>query len=133
MPLEYPLNKIQTPLGIVADPTIPVEVLTKSGYRFFDFLLDTGADCTMLPKFIAHIIGVDLSKCKRTKSYGIEGKGITVYIGKIDIKLGIYLLKIKCLFSEEERTPFILGRIDIFSKFNIVFDNKYKKIRLTKI
>ncbi len=133
MSIEYPLNKIRNPLGIVADPTIPVEVLTKSGYRFFDFLLDTGADCTMLPKFMAQIIGINLSTCKRTKSYGIEGKGVTVHIGKIGIKIGKYPLKVKCLFSKEETTPFILGRMGIFSKFNIIFDSKREKIRLSKI
>lgn len=133
MAIEYPLNKIRTPLGTVADPTISIEVLTMSGYRLFDFLLDTGADCTILPKFMAGLLEIDLSACKRARSYGVEGKGVTVYIEKIDIKIDKYPLKIKCLFSEEETTPFILGRMGIFSKFNIIFDNKRKRIRLTRI
>lgn len=133
MSIEYPLPKIRTPLGTVADPTIPIEVLTTSGYRIYDFLLDTGADCTLVPKFMAQLTGVDLSTCKRTHSFGIEGKGVVVYIGIIDIKIAKYHLKIKCLFSEEETTPFILGRMGIFSKFNIFFDNKHKRIKLSRI
>jgi len=133
MSIEYPLNKVQTALGTVADPTISIEVLTEAGYRFFDFLLDTGADCTMLPKAMASIAGMDLSKCKKATSYGIEGKGVSVYIGKINARIGKYTLKLKCLFSEEETTPFILGRMGLFSKFNIIFDNKNKKIKLSKI
>lgn len=133
MSIEYPLNKNKTSLGTIADPTITIEILTKYGYRFFEFLLDTGADCTMLPKFMAEIIGLDLTTCQRTKSFGIEGKGVLVYIGKIDIKIGQHYLKVKCLFSEDDTTPFILGRLGLFSQFNILFDNRNKKIRLTKI
>lgn len=64
---------------------------------------------------------------------GIEGEGISVRISKIDIKIGNTKLQIQCLFSPNETTPFILGRLGIFSRFNILFDNKHKQIKLTKI
>lgn len=88
----------------------------------------------MLPAYIAEWIGLDLSTCRRDTSYGIEGgKGVTVWAGKIPVKIGRQVLKIRCLFSKNEACPYILGRADIFDHFNIFFDNKRKRIVLTKI
>lgn len=133
MSLVYPLNDIQTSLGIISEPIIPVEVLTFEGYCSFDFLLDTGADCTMLPAHMAEILQIDLKKARKTHSMGIEGEGLSVRMSKINIKIGNTKLQIPCLFSPNETTPFILGRLGIFSHFNILFDNKHKQIKLTKI
>lgn len=133
MSLIYPLNDVQTSLGIIPEPIIPVQVLTFEGYRSFDFLLDTGADCTMLPAYVAEILRIDLKKARRAHSMGIEGEGIPVRIHEMDIKIGNHKLRIKCLFSPNETTPFILGRLGLFSHFNILLDNKHKRIKLTKI
>lgn len=131
--ITFPLKDKLTSLGIVPDPKITLLVLTKYGYEPFTFLLDTGADCTMAPASLAEDIGIDLQTCPIVHSWGIEGEGITTYAGKIKVMIGSEELEIKCLFSEKETTPYILGRMDIFSHFNITFDNANKVIILTKI
>jgi len=131
--IEFPLINKRTSFGIVPDSLIPVEILSKFGYQTLQFILDTGADFTMLPHHMADVIGIDLTTCPQSISYGIEGDGVKVYMGKIQIKIGQVELKVRCLFSEKETTPYILGRADIFSTFNITFDNQNKKIRLSKI
>ncbi|MBI5347086.1 MAG: retroviral-like aspartic protease family protein [Candidatus Aenigmarchaeota archaeon] len=95
----------------------------KEGYRKFKFLIDTGADCIMLPKYLAKYIGINLNSCKKKRSKGIEGHGINVYVGKIQIKIGDEEFKARCLFSERDDTPFLLGRMDIFdsTKFLYIF------------
>lgn len=133
MALEFPLHDVETSLGIVPEPIIPVELLTQEGYCPFDFLLDTGADCSMLPASMADLLGIVLKQGKKAQSVGIEGRGVLVYIHLIKVKIGNVLIQIKCLFSLNETTPFILGRHGIFSHFNILFDNKHKKIKLIKI
>ena len=133
MSIEFPLVNKRTNLGIVPDSLIPAELLTKFGYQTLQFVLDTGADFTMLPRHMADIIGIDLTTCSQSVSYGIEGEGIKVYMSKIQIKIGQVELKVRCLFSEKETTPYILGRADIFSILNITFNNRSKKIKLSKI
>lgn len=133
MSIEFPLVNKRTSLGIVPDSLIPAELLTKFGYQTLQFVLDTGADFTMLPHHMAEVIGIDLTTCPQGVSYGVEGEGIKVYMSKIQIKIGQVELKVRCLFSEKETTPYILGRADIFSIFNITFDNQNKKIKLSKI
>ena len=133
MPIKFPLGKKRISLGTVADPIVTLPVQTKFGYENFDFLLDTGADCTMLPKSLADELGIDLSRVKKERFYGIEGEGILVYIGRITLKIGKRPLRIRCVFSEKETTPFILGRMDIFSHFSIFFDNKNKFTQFIEI
>jgi hypothetical protein len=131
--IEFPLISKRTSFGIIPDSLIPVQVQTRFGYQTLQFILDTGADFTMLPHHMADIIGIDLKRCPQSVSYGIEGGGIKIFMGHIQIKISHVELKIRCLFSERETTPYLLGRADLFSVFNIAFDNKRRKIRFSKI
>lgn len=132
--MEFPILDKKTNLGILPDVKIPVFLFTKLGYQPVAFLLDTGADFTMLPKHLAEWVGVNLNSCPQDRSFGIEGnKGIKVWLAKIQVKICRHELEIRCLFSDNDACPYLLGRADIFSHFNILFDNANKKIRLTKI
>lgn len=133
MSIEFPLDKKLTTLGEVSDPVIIVDVLTKEGFLPFEFILDTGADCTVLPKHMAELTGIDLSFCKQDRTYGLKNEPLNVYIGNITIRISRYKFPIRCLFTEDDSTSLLLGRMDIFSRFNITFDNKNKKIKLVKI
>lgn len=128
MSIKFPLIDVHTKLGKIPTPLLTTSVLTKFGYQSYQFLLDTGADFTMLPRYMSEDIGVNLETLPQTHSYGIEDKGVKVYIGNIKIKLAAKKLKIRCLFSEKDTTPFLLGRIDLFTHFNITFNNKHKKV-----
>lgn len=132
--MEFPILEKKTNLSSLPDVKIPLHLCTKAGYQTVLFLLDTGADFTMLPKHIAEWLGIDLTTLPQDRSFGIEGgKGVTVWVGKIQVKICRHELKIRCLFSNNEACPYILGRADIFSHFNLLFDNAKNKIILTKI
>ena len=132
--MEFPLLNKETNLGTIPDVKIPVYLRTKAGYQRLLFLLDTGADFTMLPKHIAEWLDIDLTTLPQERSCGIEGgKGVAVWAGKIQVKICQYELEIRCLFSDNEACPYILGRADLFAHFNILFNNTKGKIILTKI
>lgn len=121
--IEFPYEKKLSFFGEVADPKIPVKVHTKEGYREFRFLVDTGADVTLLPRYAAEYIGVDLEESERMSVKGIEGIGLDAYAAQIKVRIGDRELEIRCLFAASDRVPFILGRTDIFDHFNLIFDN----------
>ncbi|PIV39923.1 MAG: hypothetical protein COS29_00030 [Candidatus Omnitrophica bacterium CG02_land_8_20_14_3_00__42_8] len=132
--MEFPLLEKNTTLGRLPDVKIPVLLKSKFGYQPSRFLLDTGADFSMLPAHIAEWLGIDLASCPKNRSSGIEGgKGVAVWLAKIQVKICRYELEIRCLFSENPACPYILGRADIFTHFNILFDNHANKIKLIKI
>ncbi len=118
---------------MIADPVVSIPVLTGCGYQMFDFLVDTGADCSVMPKCVARDINIDLSTLPKMHFCGIEGGNITAYLAKITVKITKNPVEITCALSSNEQSPFILGRKDIFSKFNILFDNKNKFVRFISI
>lgn len=132
--MEFSILEKKTTLGNIPDVEIPLLVKTRYGYQQMDFLLDTGADFTMLPAHLSKWLGINLNNLPKDRSYGIEGgKGVAVWAGKIRVKICQYELDIRCLFSDNDACPYILGRADIFSHFNIFFNNATGKIALTKI
>ena len=134
MPVEFPLGTKVISLGRVADPVIPVLLRTTKGYLPFDFLIDTGADCSMIPASIAEAeLGVKLSDCPHEIFFGIEGTGIRVYCGWLSLRIGPYPIRVRCVFSTREHCPLILGRMDLFRHFSITFDNRRDIIRFTQI
>lgn len=134
MPIDFPIGTKVVALGHVTEPVIPILIKTRNGYVPFDFLVDTGADCSMMPASIATLeLGINLARCPRQTFLGIEGKGLRVYCGSVIIKLGPYPLQIRCVFSPQEHTPLILGRMDIFDHFTLTFDNRRHRIRFTKL
>jgi len=126
--IEFPLSDVDTRFGIIPTPLLTIPVLTKFGYQSYQFLFDTGADFTMLPRYMSEDLGINLKTLPKARTFGIEDKGITVFIGKLEVKFATKELTVKCLFSEKDTTPFLLGRMDIFTNFSINFDNIRKKV-----
>ena len=133
MSIDFPYPAKKTSLGTELNPVIPIEILTLKGFATFDFLLDSGADFTLVPRRVVDLLGVDLKTAPSTRTFGVEGGGIRVFIGRITIRIGPEVLRIRCFFSERDDAPFLLGRMDVFSKFRIELDPKAKKIRFTKV
>lgn len=103
-------------------PKITIPVKTKFGYRKEVFLLDTGADITMLPCGARELFGGPFEESNRLV-YGIEGIGISIFKSKIGMKICEKEIDVRCVFSQRDNIPFILGRLDILDRFNIHFYN----------
>jgi len=131
--MEFPLSEKPTRFGRLPDPKIPVILHTLQGLVRVNFLLDTGADFTMLPKHLAAEMGIDLTHCPTDRSVGIEGRGIRVHLSPITVNIGPHQLTLRCLFAEREGIPYILGRADLFDHFSVTFDNRRKRIVLTRL
>lgn len=134
MPIEFPIGTKVISLGRVVEPVIPILIRTQGGYLPFDFLIDTGADCSMIPAAMAEAeLGVNLARCSRDLFFGIEGSGVRVYRGWLPLKIGNYPLRVRCVFSTHHHCPLILGRMGVFRHFSITFDNQRRVVRFSKI
>jgi predicted aspartyl protease len=104
--------------AMVPVPEIPLQIRTQYGYHLQWFLIDTGADISILPLRARHWIDCKLER-RPSKVYGLEGSGVVVYRSTITIRIGIREFRIRCLFSRRDDVPFILGRLDLLKKCNI--------------
>lgn len=130
--IRFPLLQKVTTFGAIPDALVSATLRTRSGPLKLQFILDTGADFTMLPHHMAELVGVDLKQVPSGRSLGIEGgRGIKTWLDTIEVAIGPHLVHLRCLFSENEQTPYLLGRADLFSFFTITFDTRRHAIFLT--
>ena len=90
-------------------------------------LIDTGADYTMLPRFLAEPLGVDLNRdCKVIETEGVGGKSkVFLKKTKIQAKIEQYARKIPVGFLAHDYIPPLLGRQEFFETFKVTFE-KFK-------
>lgn len=116
-------------VGKVFYPYVHVNLHTVQGWRSFRFIVDTGADLTTLPRYMAPILGIDLNKAKNSSTGGIGGSSIKTWETTIPIRIQTYELSIRCSITDDTQTPFLLGRVDLLEKhFSWYFDSRQHKI-----
>ena len=126
--------KTKTDFGETFYPELRVEVLLAAGvYQLFEFILDTGADCTMVPRNMANLVGIRLPSIPNASVAGISGGRMPAYKGKLKMRIRNEEFEVRCLFTKSNRTPFLLGRIDFFSFFDIHFYGRDCRIVLKKL
>lgn len=133
MSVDLPLGLKPTHRGIITNPKLPVEILTNVGWIPYLFLLDTGADFTMVPRRIAEMAGIDMVACPKGTAYGLEGGGVEVYRSVLRARIAEVELDLRCSIGEDDRMPFLLGRADFLERFEVSINVRERKIRLTPL
>jgi len=89
-------------------------------------IVDTGADYTILPRFMADSLGVDLEKdCRIFTTYGIGGGERVYFLPKIKVKLGSWERVIPVGFLERNEIPPLMGRHLFLETFETLFSSSY--------
>ena len=62
------------------------------------FLLDSGADLTMLPRSFGELMGLNIRRLPKRTVTGIEGRGMETFRGSLNLQIaGLNLPPIPCL------------------------------------
>jgi len=136
MALSFRYKSVNRPDGTkVRVPSIPITLNGKEKFESVG-LLDSGADISAIPKALAEILDLNLSK-KIDYAYGIGGK-----VESIESNLNIAIEKghehynfqipVKVILGNYD-FPILLGRVSIFDKFVITFDESKEKITLKRV
>lgn len=126
--LTFPYHHKQIEFGQIFNPFIYIPVKTKTNWQCLWFLVDSGADVTMLTLSLARKLGLNYDSKRKTKLYGIGKKSVDAYPGKIIIKLGQFKIAVRTYFIDAEDSTLLLGRLDMFERFNITFNTRNRKV-----
>lgn len=89
-------------------------------------IVDTGADYTLLPRFMADKLGVDLEKdCRIFTTFGIGGGERVYFLPKIKTKLGEWERTIPVGFLERNEVPPLMGRHLFLETFATLFSTNH--------
>ena len=119
--------------GRVFEPNLAVPVFTIDGIKKVEFLVDSGAVVSTIPKSIAdQVYGGNYEALERTVLRGFGGSESFGYTGTMKIKLGKdYNIDVPVVFSESDTTRAILGRKGFMEDITTKLDHKGKSICFT--
>lgn len=124
---KFPYRQKRISLGAVVDPLIQIHIKASYGWQPIWILVDSGADTTTLTVGLAQRLGIEFRRNDREKLYGIGDKAVYGYPGVVKFKLDGLTFKARAHFLEAKNNILLLGRMDLFDKFTIIFDNSQKK------
>lgn len=125
---SFPLGKKRISWGEVVDPLIQIKIKTSFGWLPVWFVLDTGADVTVLTVKFAESAGISFERARREKLAGIGDGAVYGYRGKIEVRLNGLSFETRAYFLDVEKNLLLLGRMDLFDKFSLFFDNEKKEV-----
>ena len=136
MTISFKYKTVNRPDGTeVKTPSIPVILKWKEQLETVA-LIDSGADISAMPKAVAEILGCDLSGNVEL-AYGIGGKVDSIQT-KINLSIGKgheqyeFQIPFKVILGHYD-FPILLGRLVLFDKFVISFDQSRDKISLKRV
>ena len=117
-------------LGAVFEPIVPLKIKTLQGYEEWEFLLDSGAVVSSLPRDWADKMGKDLSLMKRSTFRGFGNAKSFAYQGDMVVKIGDKDKAIPVVFTEAAGTKSLLGRKGFFQDYSVFFNHEDRQIEI---
>lgn len=119
--------------GTVLRPVADVILEYKNRKAEAVMYIDSGADITMVPLELGKALGFkQYPKDEILEIRGVSGSGVPYIIKRANIILNDEKLKIRLAWALTEEVPLLLGRMDIFPKFKIIFDERQESIIFDK-
>jgi len=119
--------------GEVFEPMIKIPLYYPSeGYVTKEFLLDSGALVSSLPREEAKKMGLSLAKLPRSTFGGFGNTTSFAYRSEVKLKLGDQEVIVPAVFTEAAGTKPILGRSGFFERYNIYFNSTIERIEIRR-
>lgn len=115
-------------LGLIHRPVAQVFFWSEKGKIWSDIwmIVDTGADYSLLPRFWADKLSIDLERdCKIFNTYGIGGGERVYFLPRIKVKLGEWERIIPVGFLERNEIPPLMGRHLFLETFETLFSSNH--------
>lgn len=91
--------------------------------------VDSGADITMIPFRFGKALGLKQRPSdKILEIKGVSGSGVPYVIKRVNLILNKRKLSVRIAWALMEEVPLLLGRMDVFNRFKITFDEKQELI-----
>lgn len=120
----FPYATKQIEEGKLIEPLVTLELQTRNGFLSIKFLVDSGADVTTLPYApYASLFAYRKNPREKITVGGVEGRGVAAYPFLLTARIGRETISIRAFFIESNTEP-LLGRLDVWARFSISFDNK---------
>lgn len=126
--IEFPFEEIHTPRGILLRPKATVRLIGPSESLNLECLVDSGADTTVVTWEVGQYLGWTVAPVENPHTLnGISGS-LPCYLRKIEMEIGGIRFHSTVMWALSDDLPNLLGREDIFDRFNIEFRQPERKV-----
>jgi len=118
-------RKEKSSLGVVLRPI--AEVILKNGDFAVEIpmYIDSGADISMIPFHFGRALGFKQEENDTIQEIkGVSGAGVPYILKEATLVLNGKRLKVRIAWALVEEVPMLMGRMDIFDKFRVIFDER---------
>jgi len=127
--IKFPYQKERSKLfGEIYRPVIKFEIETKLGWIPIIAYVDSGADVTLLPASFIKALEIKVEEEEIKEIRGIGDAKVPVIIKDVRMKIGNVIFNAKVAIALIEDVPYLLGRENVFDKFEICFKQKEKVV-----
>ncbi|MFH1200581.1 MAG: retropepsin-like aspartic protease [Candidatus Micrarchaeota archaeon] len=130
---EFQFKPVETDSGTIFRPLITVTVECAGKSRFVEFLVDSGADFSLLGAEFAAQLGMDLSEGRKREVRGVQGHKIVCVEKKVLLTVpGFGNPFESSVIVGHDLRPIhnLLGRDNFFHHYRVGFDQKERKLVL---
>jgi hypothetical protein len=113
-------------------PVIPIEIVRDDLVVRYEVLVDSGADCNIVPAEIGELLGIDILEGLESEVGGISGKREPYYIHTVTIRIGGWDHEVEMGFMPN-MSSFgygVVGQRGFFNIFRVQFDHRKEEIEL---
>ena len=129
MALTFPFEKkLSSIFKEVFRPVVQVFLYSEVKKIWYEIwmIVDTGADYTLLPKYFAERLKIDLKKeCRLFKTAGIGGEEKVYLKENLKVKIGNWERVVPVGFLDKENIPPLLGRQGFLETFEVLFSSNH--------
>jgi hypothetical protein len=90
--------------------------------------IDSGADVSLIPLSIGLALGFTESEKEIKQIKGIGGEAIPYILKEANFVFSNFKFKARIGWALIEEIPILLGRLDVFSRFKVIFDESEKLV-----
>ena len=120
--MRYQLRKENSKhFGTIVRPVVEVSLHGAEGVNEV-FYVDSGADITIIPRSVGELLELELKEEDIIELYGIGESALSVVIKSVDMEIAGMRFTARVGWALTERVPLLLGRLDIFDHFRIIFN-----------
>lgn len=123
MRVEFPYaNERSSLFGTVSRPVAKVTLENEFPQWMY---VDSGADITLIPLSVGKLIGLHRTITDTVERiFGIGESSIPFVVRRVSMQLGDAKFQARLAWSQVEDVPLLLGRMDIFRRFDVTFREK---------
>lgn len=127
----FPYQYKKIDFGSVSNPLVLLPVKASWGWQNVWFLVDSGADTVMIPMDLARTLELPVSSSVKIKLYGIGNQAVIASPGKVTLRIGRNEITTRSYFVHSSDSLLLLGRLDIFDRFSVLFDKTKQAVVFT--